>query len=173
MLALDGDGLGTVALEVLIWGVPAVLAARLATHLPPGHGRTWIIVAVSCAVIVLDKLIDLQMAAMSLGRPVVRRLAPEMTMGGPDRLGRTVLLGILVLLATGALWLLVRADRHWNRPKVQALAGLVGVMTFLGARLIPTFSSALGSHGLGWAIELGCCALVWKGILAARPADES
>ena len=171
MLALGSEAPGLVVLEVLIWGVPLVLAIRLLRALPRDHRRTWLVVAAACAVIVLDKLVDLQMVAVTVGRGLVHRFAPELTSHGPDRWGRAALLATLLVLGCGALWALVRGDRHWSRPKATALLGLVGVMAFLGARLLPVFAGPLGGNGVGWAVELICCALVWTGILAARTPD--
>lgn len=173
MLALEGRGIGVVTLEVLLWGVPAVLAMRLVRTLPPDHRRSWIVIAAACAVIVLDKVVDLQMAMMTAGRALVRRLAPGMRRGGSDHLGRAALLAALLVVACVALWALVRADRHFGPAKATALAGLVGVMGFLGARLVPSLAGPLGTGGLGWVVELVCCALVWTGILAARARGET
>lgn len=173
MLLLGSDAPSIVVLEVLIWSVPLVLAIRLLCALPRDHRRTWIVVAVACAVIVLDELVDLQFPAMTVGRALVHRSAPEMTRSGADSWGRAALLATLLILGTGALWALVRGERYWTRPKATALVGLVGVMGFLAARLVPSLGGALGGGGVGWVVELTCCALVWAGILAAHPPGES
>ena len=127
---------------------------------------------VACLVIVLDKAVDLQLIAMTVGKSLVHSIDPEMTHKGTRQSGRAALLGTLFVGGCIGLWMLVRSDRHLDRAKVLSLAGLVGVMAYLGARLVPAVSRALGGEGNGalWgsAIELACCALVWTGLLLAR-----
>lgn len=154
--------------EAVLWALPGWLAARLALRLPAERRRTWMVVAAACAVVVLDKVLDLQMLAVRHGKSLVHAI--DDLVG--DRRHRTVVriavLSVLAAAGTGALWWGVRGDRHRDGPKRLALLGLLGVLLFLGARLVPGLKERARSAVLAESVELACCGLVWCGVLLGR-----
>lgn len=172
MLALHTDLPGNAVLEVLLWAPPALLALRRARSAPPGERRTWAVVAAACVVIVLDKTVDLQAFAMAAGRHLVHAYAPDLAAHGGRPLARAALLGAFFVAGCAGMFALVRGDRRLERRKLLALAGLVGVMAYLGARLVPAVGQRLGPAG-GAAIELACCALVWTGLVLPQRTAET
>ena len=175
MLALAESTGFTLASEVLLWSVPALLAVRAGLRSPRGERAVWWVVASACTVITLDKALDLQNVAHELGKRLVWTFAPGLTSSGGRPLARLALLGGLLLVASGVLYLLVRRDRAIGRSKRLSLSGLVLVMSYLGARLAPGLQdwfgmatpAGVGWSGVGLAVELACWLLVVAGVCAS------
>lgn len=156
------------SLEVVLWAAPAGLAAHRFLRTPRGTRATWLLVGAACAVIAVDKAVDLQTVAYHAAKDWIGRYAPELRAGGSAQGWRVALLVAGGTAGLLALWALARRDRQVRTaPKLLALSGLAGVIVYLAARLVPT----LGEHfttGLRWSVELTCWALIVTGAVAGR-----
>ena len=166
MLALADSGRFTMAFGIAAWAVPAVLALRAGLRSPRGARTVWWIVAAACTIITTDKAFDLQIHAHQLGQALVKAIAPGLTHDGGRPWARVALLGALFLIGCGALYGLVRSDRSIDGSKRLSLLGLVLVMAYLGARLVPRLRD-WWTPALGMVVEGTCWLLVVAGPIRA------
>ena len=154
--------------EVLLWGLPGLAALTLGLRHPVDRRAAWLVAALACAVIALDKGVDLVTPVTNLGRDWVAELSAELRSGGSNQLGRAALLAVLFLGGCLALYLLTRLDRAIDGPKRLTLIGLVGVMGYMGGRLLPVLRESFGNPVVTWGVELTCWAAVVGGELWGR-----
>jgi hypothetical protein len=158
--------------EVVLWAVPGLGAcARFATG-TRGRRAAWVVVAGACLVIMADKGLDMQTVLYHRGQEWVQRLDPELRLRGPHAWMRWALLGALVTGGTLGLVLLVRRDQALAGGKLLALAGLVAVMGYLGARLVPGLRHHLDG-AVGLSIEFACWLIIAVGIVRGGPDGTS
>lgn len=124
-------------LEAAAWTLPALPAAGLAVRSGRGRRATWTLVALTCAVIVLDKLVDVQIVAYRLGKAAVQAIDPESRWRGEHLWIRVVVLAALVAAGAAGLVGWARLDRERSLGKRLAVLGLALVVAFLGLRQLP------------------------------------
>ena len=157
--------------EALVWSLPAIGALARFVRAPRGGRLGWLVIAAACAVVVLDKAIDVQTVLHHAGQDLVRAVDPEHRMRGPNAWMRWLLLGGGFLLATGLMvWVAVR-DRDLTGGKRLSLVGLVMVLGYLGARLLPAVKARV-EGGAGLAVEAVCWVVIVAGI-ARGPGGEA
>lgn len=148
------------SIEAVVWAVPALAGARLALGSPRGARATWVLVALSCAVIVLDKLVDVQIVVYRAGKALVHAADPDGRWRGDHLWMRILVLGVLVAAGTVALIGWSRLDRQRGGGKRLALTGLALVIAFLGVRQLPAMSPwvepprDLFFEGTAWVLVL-------------------
>lgn len=150
--------------ELLPWLVAAVAGSWLAFRSPPGGRAGWFLVAAICLVIVADKAVDVLQPVTQLGRQLVAMLDPETRLRGPRVLLRVALLGGLFLAGCLGFLLVLRRDQDLHKAKLLAIAGLVAVMGYLGARLLPAVAQSL-TPWMEWTVQGGCWLCVIGGEL--------
>jgi len=150
-------------LEAAFWLVPAVGAAWLFWSGGKRERASWGLVSAACAVIVTDKLVDLQTWLLRSAKASLRGLDPEQRMRGEHLWMRVLLLGSLMAAGVVGLWLWARLDRARTWPKRAALAGLALVVLFLGMRLFPRFNDWTG-HPRDLVVEAAAWLLVAGGV---------
>ena len=159
-------------LEVSAWSVPAlaglVLFARGRRH----ERSTWAVVGAACLVIAADKGLDLQIRVYRAGQAIVGWLDPATRLRGRNLPWRLALLGGLFAAGTVALVLLLRGDRRIGAAKKLSLAGLLGVMAYLGLRLLP------GGHRvfappIGWGVEAALWLAVVGGLILGAAGGQA
>lgn len=147
---------------LVVWTALALAACALVRRQPPGQRGAWIVIALYCAVVALDKAVDLQ--GMSY---LAVRLLPDLLerltgWSGHRGLLRTL---VVVLLAVGALagtiWL-ARRDRRLDRARWLAIGGLLAVLLWVGLR--PLLPRDLHDEPIGWAIEAAACLAIAAGL---------
>ena len=146
------------------WILPLLGALALFRAGRPGQRLTWLVIACACGAVVLDKGCNLQEIVHQTGQDVVRVLDPEHRLRGPHLWWRYLLLGGLALAGVLGLVLLMRLDRSLDLPKALCALGLVTVIVYLGARLVPALHDRL-QQPLGWVIEGGSLLLILGGEL--------
>jgi len=147
--------------EVVLWALPALLAAVLLVRGRPHARAGWLVVALACAVISVDKGIDLQMRAMPWLRDLAHFIDPEAANTGRHRGVRVAIVGGAAALSMAGLWLVLRRDQQLDGPKRLSACGLCGVVCYLGARfLVPPGSIR---DVVGWTVELMCWTAVTLG----------
>lgn len=152
-------------LEVALWALPTALAALLLARSNPGVRAGWLVVALACVVICIDKAIDLQMRLMPWLRQLAHLIDPEASNTGSHRGTRIAIVGGAALMTMAGLWLVLRRDRQFDGPKRIAASGLCGIVCYLGARfLLPPGTT---SEATDWIVGLCCWGLVMAGLGAA------
>lgn len=163
--------------EAACWALPALAASAVFLRSPRGGRASWAVVAGACAAIVADKLVDLQIRLYRLGKELVAGADPELRLRGEHLWLRLLLLGGLFVAGAFALRFGARLDRRPGRGKRVALAGLVLVLAFLGARLVPALKPHFAPprdvvlEGLTWLVVVAGVLVGWSE--AARPPPES
>lgn len=159
------------AAEVALWAVPGLLALRAARGSSPSTGRTWWLVAGCCAVISLDKALDLHALAMKGAHWLASVVDPELRNQGARQGLRTGLLLGGALVGTAGLWLLARRGGRPDGAQYLSLAGLALVLLLLATRLTARGRVLVEDPRLAWAVELTAWGLVLAGTLRARRAQ--
>jgi len=165
------------AVSALLWLATAILSVYVVRAYPRGLRASWVLVSGFSILVVLDKAFDLQMLALEVALAVRDELGADAAVQEQFDLrehGKLIKAAVLVA-ATGlglgvALWL-ARRDRGMDRNRVVALLGVLGVIGYVGLRMVPGVSSRL-SDPAGWAIEFACwlCVTIGlvRGLRAAR-----
>lgn len=154
---------GLLWFEIALWALPTLLACARGMSAGKGLRAGWFVIALACSVVVLDKAVDLQIALHQLGQELVVRIDPRHRLKGPHAWMRVVLLGGLFLVAAAGLLLAVRRDHDLHAGKRIALAGLVGVLGYVGARLVPAIGKRLGEPTT-WVIEISLWLVILVGL---------
>lgn len=150
--------------ELIPWIVPTILGAVLTRRSPRGERLTWGMVTAVCAVILVDKAVDLVTPLTEFGRWVVQLADPETRFRTQNLYMRVLLLGSLFLSGCLGLCVLLRMDRSVHTPKWISLSGIVLLMAYMAARLVP----AIGQHiddAREWIVQGTAWAIVIIGIL--------
>ncbi len=150
-------------LKVIFWILPGLVALWLAIRSPSGGRSIWLVVALYCLVISIDKAVDLQMLAYVSGRWILHRLDSILSLEGGRGPIRTCLCGLCFLLGLGITIYLVRKDRHLSLAKVLALGSLLLIMAYVPLRLLPPLHP-LQDPLVNWIIEGSCAGMVWLGL---------
>ena len=151
-------------LEIVFWMIPTLLALHLLRRSPKGTRMGWLIVGAACGAIVLDKAFDILSVVHQTGQSVVRMVDPDTRLRGENAIYRYLLLGALFGIgASGLVWS-IRRDRDRGAGKVVAFVGLIGVLGYLAARLVPRFRDTLAPPS-GWIVEGVCYATIVFGLL--------
>ncbi|MCC6672797.1 MAG: hypothetical protein IT458_17160 [Planctomycetes bacterium] len=149
-------------LNGVLWTALTVGALAARRRQPRDARGAWTLVAVCCALVLADKLFDLQTVAYSAGKAALRLLDPAYADEAHRVRLRLVLLPLLTLASLMLAWWLVRRDQHLDRAKALALAALAGVVAYVGLRLVPGLRGFLAPPR-GWWVEWGCCILLATG----------
>jgi hypothetical protein len=149
--------------EVALWSLPTLLALALAMRTPVGARGAWWLVSAGCAMIVLDKCVDLQVPFYLAGKEMAHVLDPSLQMRGENLWMRYLLLGVLFLASCTAFFYGLRWDRELSSAKGVALLGLVMVMAYLGIRLLPAMAQYL-TEPLRLTLEAICLCVVLAGL---------
>jgi len=152
-------------LNLGLWVVPFLLAVRLSLSAPPGRRAAWFVVALYCGGICADKVVDLQMILFSDGKSVFKALADAFPVLQENKRGiKLGLLGFLLLAGVGGTLFLIRKDEGLSPPKWMSLCGLILVMAFVAARLMPGLRGDVASW-IGMVVEGAALLLVTIGLL--------
>ena len=149
--------------EIVLWAVPTFLALARGVSAGKGVRAGWFVVALACAAVVVDKTVDLQIVLHHAGQDLVARIDPRHRMKGPHAWMRIALLGGLFLIGSAGLFFTVRRDHDLHAGKRIALGGLVGVMGYVGARLVPAVGRRL-SESTAWVIEISLWLVILWGL---------
>lgn len=163
MLAEHESGL-LYAVEILLWSVPTLLACALVQRYPAGTRIAWAILGAACLCIVLDKAFDILSVVHKTGQKIVDVVDPDTRMRGEHLIYRYLLLGGLLGGGSVGLVYCLRRDGDRSRGKVIALTGLVLVLVYIAARLVPGLKDHLAPP-TGWAIEGACYAIILWGLV--------
>lgn len=148
------------SLEAVAWAVPALAGARLALRSARGGRATWVLVALACAGIVLDKLVDVQMVVYRAGKALVDAVDPGSRWRGDHLWMRVLVLGGLFAVGTAGLVGWARLDRARGPGKRLALLGITLVLAFLALRQFPALKPWVAPprdlvfEGAAWALVL-------------------
>ncbi len=162
-------------LALVMWVLPLGLAIRLACREVKGRRRTWWVMALCCAVIVLDKAVDLQQPVYELCQQLVAAWDPDERLWGAHLIWRYLLLGGLFLAGALGLWWLVRGDQGLHLGKSLALFGMLLIMLYMGLRLVPAVGERI-TASLDKVVQVGCWFLVLLGqglsLRCHRPSSD-
>jgi hypothetical protein len=163
MLAEHESGL-VYATEIALWTTPTLLAFTLACRFPKGTRIAWVILGTACLAIVLDKALDLLSVAHKTGQQLVKAVDPETRMRDGNLVYRFLLLGGLFVASSLGLVFCLRRDRDRSRGKVLAFVGLLLVLAYIAARMIPGLKERL-LPPTGWIVEAVSYALILLGLI--------
>lgn len=149
-------------LNGVLWTALTVGAFVTRGRQPRDARGSWTLVAGFCALVVADKLFDLQTLVYAAGKAALRLLDPAYADEAHRVRVQLVLLPLVTLAALLLAWWLVRRDQNLDRAKVLALAALAGVVAYVGLRLVPGLRGLLAPP-CGWWVEWGCCVLLATG----------
>lgn len=159
------------AVSALLWLATAILSVHVVRAYPRGLRTSWVVVSGFSILVVLDKAFDLQMLALEVALMVRDALSADpavqeqlsFDLREHAKAVKAVVLVAATALGLGtALWL-ARRDRGMDRNRVIALLGVLGVIGYVGLRMVPGVASRLGEVA-GWAIEFACWLCVTTGL---------
>jgi hypothetical protein len=160
-------------LNLGLWVIPFLLAVRLSLRAPPGRRAAWFVVAICCGGICADKVVDLQMILFSDGKSVFKALAEaHPVLQENKRWIKMGLLGFLFLAGVGGTLFLIRRDEDLSPPKWMGLGGLILVMAFVAARLMPGLRGHVASW-IGMVSEGVALVLVTIGLLLGQVQNRA
>jgi hypothetical protein len=156
----------------IVWAALAVGSIALVARLPRDTRGAWLVVAIYCCVVAVDKVVDLQMAAYHTAKWIVDATQPVLGLREHVRAVRLALMVALIALGVGGTVLMVRRDRELDVPRKLAIAGLLLIIAMVGARLVP--GSPFDDVIVDWVVEGVGCACVAAGLVlgwrtTARP----
>jgi len=157
------------AASALLWLATAILSVHVVRAHPRGQRASWVVVSGFSILVVLDKAFDLQMLALEVALAVRDQLGADAAVQEQfDLREHAKLVKAAVLVAATALGLgvalwLARRDRGMDRNRVIALFGVLGVIGYVGLRMVPGVASRL-SDVAGWGIEFACWLCVTLGL---------
>ncbi|MBN2490477.1 MAG: hypothetical protein JXQ29_06475 [Planctomycetes bacterium] len=145
-----------------VWLVPGLLAAVLWRRSRPGSRAAWLLVAAGCLVFSADKLLDLQVQFYRVAHRLLRT-AVECGLGDGARLPlRIVVLGSGLAVVLVVFRVFVRQDRQIDWPKGLAVGGVVWIVVYVGARLVPAVANLITPEAHRIAEGTGLL-LAWSG----------
>lgn len=154
------------AITLAVWTLLALAAVLFVLRVPAARRGTWLLVALACTVVALDKAVDLQSLAYEVVRGGAHLL--EAVLGARAQhaaVKAAILLGMTGCGVAAAVWW-VRRDRPLDRPRWSAVCGLLLVVVYVGVRFLPGCAS-LAEEWVGWLVEAVAVALVASGIASA------
>ncbi len=159
------------AISILLWVLPALGASLRYLRGERGARLGWLVVAAAIWLVVADKAWDLQTLLYRGAQEMVHRVDPQLRMRGPHAWMRWCLLGGGFLLSAALLWWGARADRQLTGGKRLSLLGLVAILAYLGARLLPRVKAHLDGGAEDW-IELAIWVVIAVGIALGESAKS-
>lgn len=147
-------------ITLVVWAVLAACALRLVRRLPRRERGAWLVVAIYCTIVAVDKAVDLQTVFYRVVQWALDVADPWLGVRAHRNLVKGLLLVPLTIVAVGGTLWLVRRDRHLDRGRKLAIAGLVLVLLLVGLRLLPPFRAL--DETACWVVEgLACGLIAW------------